>query len=158
MEWINTNGISLSADKNYFLSQLFLLIPPSVLNDLFAIRWGCLICTLCLCLQRCFTLVDRGFTFKLISNYVNMITATDSKVKKGLQIHCIIQMHIYCTFVEVEEVSSAEQNYATVEGGEYVAGRHTDKRWSEGSRWRPQEMISLSTERDECSVISTLAK
>lgn len=31
--------------------------------------------------QRCFTLMDRGFTFKLISNYVNMITATDSKVK-----------------------------------------------------------------------------
>uniref|UniRef100_A0A4W6ED68 Dedicator of cytokinesis 10 n=1 Tax=Lates calcarifer TaxID=8187 RepID=A0A4W6ED68_LATCA len=31
-------------------------------------------------LKRCFTLMDRGFTFKLISNYVNMITATDSKV------------------------------------------------------------------------------
>lgn len=31
-------------------------------------------------LQRCFTLMDRGFTFKLISNYINMITATDSKV------------------------------------------------------------------------------
>ena len=30
--------------------------------------------------QRCFTLMDRGFTFKLISNYVNMITATDNKV------------------------------------------------------------------------------
>uniref|UniRef100_A0A4W6ECE1 Dedicator of cytokinesis 10 n=1 Tax=Lates calcarifer TaxID=8187 RepID=A0A4W6ECE1_LATCA len=30
--------------------------------------------------KRCFTLMDRGFTFKLISNYVNMITATDSKV------------------------------------------------------------------------------
>uniref|UniRef100_A0A7N6AXM4 Dedicator of cytokinesis 10 n=1 Tax=Anabas testudineus TaxID=64144 RepID=A0A7N6AXM4_ANATE len=30
--------------------------------------------------KRCFTLVDRGFTFKLISNYINMITATDSKV------------------------------------------------------------------------------
>lgn len=24
--------------------------------------------------------MDRGFTFKLISNYINMITATDSKV------------------------------------------------------------------------------
>uniref|UniRef100_A0A4W5PUG1 Dedicator of cytokinesis 10 n=1 Tax=Hucho hucho TaxID=62062 RepID=A0A4W5PUG1_9TELE len=29
--------------------------------------------------KRCFTLMDRGFTFKLISNYVNMITATDNK-------------------------------------------------------------------------------
>ncbi|XP_077467386.1 dedicator of cytokinesis protein 10 isoform X2 [Stigmatopora argus] len=30
--------------------------------------------------KRCFTLMDRGFTFKLISNYINMITATDNKV------------------------------------------------------------------------------
>uniref|UniRef100_A0A8C7G4J0 Dedicator of cytokinesis 10 n=1 Tax=Oncorhynchus kisutch TaxID=8019 RepID=A0A8C7G4J0_ONCKI len=30
--------------------------------------------------KRCFTLMDRGFTFKLISNYVNMITATDNKL------------------------------------------------------------------------------
>uniref|UniRef100_A0A3P8YJA4 Dedicator of cytokinesis 10 n=1 Tax=Esox lucius TaxID=8010 RepID=A0A3P8YJA4_ESOLU len=30
--------------------------------------------------KRCFTLMDRGFTFKLISSYVNMITATDNKV------------------------------------------------------------------------------
>uniref|UniRef100_A0A8C2XIG5 Dedicator of cytokinesis 10 n=1 Tax=Cyclopterus lumpus TaxID=8103 RepID=A0A8C2XIG5_CYCLU len=30
--------------------------------------------------KRCFTLMDRGFTFKLISNYINMITSTDSKV------------------------------------------------------------------------------
>ncbi|CAB1347505.1 unnamed protein product [Coregonus sp. 'balchen'] len=30
--------------------------------------------------KRCFTLMDRGFTFKLVSNYVNMITATDNKV------------------------------------------------------------------------------
>ncbi|XP_077960787.1 dedicator of cytokinesis protein 10 isoform X2 [Gasterosteus aculeatus] len=30
--------------------------------------------------KRCFTLMDRGFTFKLISNYINMITAADSKV------------------------------------------------------------------------------
>ncbi|XP_055022977.1 dedicator of cytokinesis protein 10 isoform X2 [Boleophthalmus pectinirostris] len=29
--------------------------------------------------KRCFTMMDRGFTFKLISNYINMITATDSK-------------------------------------------------------------------------------
>ncbi|XP_058489486.1 dedicator of cytokinesis protein 10 isoform X4 [Solea solea] len=32
--------------------------------------------------KRCFTLMDRGFTFKLISNYINMITATDSTDKK----------------------------------------------------------------------------
>uniref|UniRef100_A0A8C5C5Y8 Dedicator of cytokinesis 10 n=1 Tax=Gadus morhua TaxID=8049 RepID=A0A8C5C5Y8_GADMO len=30
--------------------------------------------------KRCFTLMDRGFTFKLISNYVTMITASDSKM------------------------------------------------------------------------------
>ncbi|CAF97479.1 unnamed protein product, partial [Tetraodon nigroviridis] len=30
--------------------------------------------------KRCFTLMDRGFTFKLISNYINMISTTDSKV------------------------------------------------------------------------------
>ncbi|XP_030634557.1 dedicator of cytokinesis protein 10 [Chanos chanos] len=29
--------------------------------------------------KRCFTLMDRGFTFKLISNYINMITASDNK-------------------------------------------------------------------------------
>ncbi|KAK7156957.1 hypothetical protein R3I94_006875 [Phoxinus phoxinus] len=29
--------------------------------------------------KRCFTFMDRGFTFKLISNYINMITATDNK-------------------------------------------------------------------------------
>ena len=29
--------------------------------------------------------MDRGFTFKLISNYVTMITATDSKVTPGNQ-------------------------------------------------------------------------
>uniref|UniRef100_A0AAR2J6L6 Dedicator of cytokinesis 10 n=1 Tax=Pygocentrus nattereri TaxID=42514 RepID=A0AAR2J6L6_PYGNA len=29
--------------------------------------------------KRCFTLMDRGFTFKLINNYINMITATDNK-------------------------------------------------------------------------------
>ncbi|KAM9318239.1 dedicator of cytokinesis protein 10 isoform 3-T3 [Pholidichthys leucotaenia] len=30
--------------------------------------------------KRCFTLMDRGFTFKLISHYISMITSTDSKV------------------------------------------------------------------------------
>lgn len=65
-----------------------------------------------------------------------MITATDSKVKKGLT-ECIIQMQIYCTFVEIEEVSSAEQSYTTAEGGECVAGRHTDKQAADGDhkRW-----------------------
>ncbi|KAG7471086.1 hypothetical protein MATL_G00120630 [Megalops atlanticus] len=29
--------------------------------------------------KRCFTFMDRGFTFKLISNYINMITAPDNK-------------------------------------------------------------------------------
>ncbi|XP_076837011.1 dedicator of cytokinesis protein 10 isoform X3 [Brachyhypopomus gauderio] len=30
--------------------------------------------------KRCFTLMDRGFTFKLISNYINMIAASDNKM------------------------------------------------------------------------------
>ncbi|XP_058274449.1 dedicator of cytokinesis protein 10 isoform X2 [Hemibagrus wyckioides] len=30
--------------------------------------------------KRCFTLMDRGFTFKLISNYINMITNSDNKM------------------------------------------------------------------------------
>ncbi|XP_062844216.1 dedicator of cytokinesis protein 10 isoform X2 [Trichomycterus rosablanca] len=30
--------------------------------------------------KRCITLMDRGFTFKLISNYINMITASDNKM------------------------------------------------------------------------------
>ncbi|KAK3534381.1 hypothetical protein QTP86_014433 [Hemibagrus guttatus] len=30
--------------------------------------------------KRCFTLMDRGFTFKLISNYINMITNGDNKM------------------------------------------------------------------------------
>ncbi|KAJ8256276.1 hypothetical protein COCON_G00184280 [Conger conger] len=30
-------------------------------------------------IKRCFTLIDRGFTFKLISGYMNIITATDNK-------------------------------------------------------------------------------
>lgn len=40
-------------------------------------------------LQRCFTLMDRGFTFKLISNYINMITAADSKVTKKISMKMI---------------------------------------------------------------------
>ncbi|XP_066508092.1 dedicator of cytokinesis protein 10-like [Hoplias malabaricus] len=30
--------------------------------------------------KRCITLMDRGFTFKLINNYINMITASDNKM------------------------------------------------------------------------------
>ncbi|XP_060761808.1 dedicator of cytokinesis protein 10 isoform X3 [Neoarius graeffei] len=30
--------------------------------------------------KRCFTVMDRGFTFKLISNYINMITNSDNKL------------------------------------------------------------------------------
>ncbi|GAA6093406.1 dedicator of cytokinesis protein 10 isoform X3 [Tachysurus ichikawai] len=30
--------------------------------------------------KRCFNLMDRGFTFKLISNYINMITNSDNKM------------------------------------------------------------------------------
>ncbi|XP_072319395.1 dedicator of cytokinesis protein 10 isoform X2 [Eucyclogobius newberryi] len=35
--------------------------------------------------KRGFTMMDRGFTFKLISNYINMISATDSKALCGLK-------------------------------------------------------------------------
>lgn len=40
--------------------------------------------TVCVLSQRCFTLMDRGFTFKLISNYVNMITNSDNKVAQSV--------------------------------------------------------------------------
>lgn len=68
----------------------FLLICPALQNDLSLTvllvdgGYDLQVDGLCLSLQRCFTLMDRGFTFKLISNYINMITATDSKVKQNL--------------------------------------------------------------------------
>lgn len=72
-----------SANENCVHLQL--LIPPSASNDLsltvLLADAGSDLRSLSVSLQRCFTLVDRGFTFKLISNYINMITATDSKVK-----------------------------------------------------------------------------
>lgn len=84
-EGINTNCINGLQMKIVSIYNCYLLIPPSVLNDLsltvLSADVGSDFC-LSLSLQRCFTLMDRGFTFKLISNYINMITATDSKVKK----------------------------------------------------------------------------
>lgn len=67
----------------------FLLLLP--IDSSTCVSWTCVtvmsadagshLCSLSVSLQRCFTLMDRGFTFKLISNYINMITATDSKVQ-----------------------------------------------------------------------------
>lgn len=57
--------------NNYFPSRLF-----PIDSQIRAKRSFCSVS-----LQRCFSLLDRGFIFKLISNYINMITATDSKVR-----------------------------------------------------------------------------
>nr|XP_021321972.1 dedicator of cytokinesis protein 10 isoform X2 [Danio rerio] len=49
--------------------------------------------------KRCFTLMDRGFTFKLISNYLNMITATDNKALCELKFEFIREVCNYEHFV-----------------------------------------------------------
>ncbi|XP_056126730.1 dedicator of cytokinesis protein 10 isoform X3 [Rhinichthys klamathensis goyatoka] len=45
--------------------------------------------------KRCFTFMDRGFTFKLISNYINMITATDNKALFELKFEFIREVCNY---------------------------------------------------------------
>lgn len=49
--------------------------------------------------KRCFTFMDRGFTFKLISNYVNMITASDNKMLCGLKFEFIREVCNYEHYV-----------------------------------------------------------
>uniref|UniRef100_A0A672PJQ7 Dedicator of cytokinesis 10 n=1 Tax=Sinocyclocheilus grahami TaxID=75366 RepID=A0A672PJQ7_SINGR len=45
--------------------------------------------------KRCFTFMDRGFTFKLISNYINMITASDNKTLCELKFEFIREVCNY---------------------------------------------------------------
>ncbi|XP_056612154.1 dedicator of cytokinesis protein 10 isoform X2 [Triplophysa dalaica] len=45
--------------------------------------------------KRCFTFMDRGFTFKLISNYVNMITGIDNKMLCELKFEFIREVCNY---------------------------------------------------------------
>ncbi|CAM4556647.1 unnamed protein product [Leuciscus chuanchicus] len=45
--------------------------------------------------KRCFTFMDRGFTFKLISNYINMITASDNKALFELKFEFIREVCNY---------------------------------------------------------------
>lgn len=82
---MSTNCVNSLQMKIVSIYNCCLLIPPSASNDLsltvLLADAGSDLRSLSVSLQRCFTLVDRGFTFKLISNYINMITATDSKVK-----------------------------------------------------------------------------
>uniref|UniRef100_A0A673IGJ6 Dedicator of cytokinesis 10 n=1 Tax=Sinocyclocheilus rhinocerous TaxID=307959 RepID=A0A673IGJ6_9TELE len=49
--------------------------------------------------QRCFTFMDRGFTFKLISNYINMITASDNKMLCELKFEFIREVCNYEHYV-----------------------------------------------------------
>ncbi|TRY92073.1 hypothetical protein DNTS_029041 [Danionella cerebrum] len=49
--------------------------------------------------KRCFTLMDRGFTFKLVSNYINMITASDNKVLCELKFEFIREVCNYEHYV-----------------------------------------------------------
>uniref|UniRef100_A0A8C1KVJ0 Dedicator of cytokinesis 10 n=1 Tax=Cyprinus carpio TaxID=7962 RepID=A0A8C1KVJ0_CYPCA len=49
--------------------------------------------------KRCFTFMDRGFTFKLISNYVNMITASDNKTLCELKFEFIREVCNYEHYV-----------------------------------------------------------
>uniref|UniRef100_A0A8C2HI05 Dedicator of cytokinesis 10 n=1 Tax=Cyprinus carpio TaxID=7962 RepID=A0A8C2HI05_CYPCA len=49
--------------------------------------------------KRCFTFMDRGFTFKLISNYINMITASDNKMLCELKFEFIRELCNYEHYV-----------------------------------------------------------
>ncbi|XP_043114577.1 dedicator of cytokinesis protein 10 isoform X4 [Puntigrus tetrazona] len=49
--------------------------------------------------KRCFTVMDRGFTFKLISNYINMITASDNKTLCELKFEFIREVCNYEHYV-----------------------------------------------------------
>ncbi|XP_067306120.1 dedicator of cytokinesis protein 10 isoform X6 [Pseudorasbora parva] len=49
--------------------------------------------------KRCFTFMDRGFTFKLISNYINMITASDNKTLFELKFEFIREVCNYEHYV-----------------------------------------------------------
>ncbi|XP_065137880.1 dedicator of cytokinesis protein 10 isoform X6 [Paramisgurnus dabryanus] len=50
-------------------------------------------------LKRCFTFMDRGFTFKLINNYINNITANDNKMLFELKFEFIREVCNYEHYV-----------------------------------------------------------
>ncbi|XP_067221956.1 dedicator of cytokinesis protein 10 isoform X1 [Chanodichthys erythropterus] len=49
--------------------------------------------------KRCFTFMDRGFTFKLISNYINNVTASDNKTLFELKFEFIREVCNYEHYV-----------------------------------------------------------
>uniref|UniRef100_A0A673IG99 Dedicator of cytokinesis 10 n=1 Tax=Sinocyclocheilus rhinocerous TaxID=307959 RepID=A0A673IG99_9TELE len=68
--------------------------------------------------QRCFTFMDRGFTFKLISNYINMITASDNKMLCELKFEFIREVCNYEHYVPLSlPIPSAR---ITVDFPEYI--------------------------------------
>ncbi|KTF92288.1 hypothetical protein cypCar_00016478 [Cyprinus carpio] len=68
--------------------------------------------------KRCFTFMDRGFTFKLISNYINMITASDNKMLCELKFEFIRELCNYEHYVPLSlPVPSAR---ITVDFPEYI--------------------------------------
>ncbi|XP_052471934.1 dedicator of cytokinesis protein 10 isoform X1 [Carassius gibelio] len=78
--------------------------------------------------KRCFTFMDRGFTFKLISNYINMITAGDNKMLCGLKFEFIREVCNYEHYVplslpipsaRITDMASPETQSAQVDIPEY---------------------------------------
>uniref|UniRef100_A0A8C1UJY5 Dedicator of cytokinesis 10 n=1 Tax=Cyprinus carpio TaxID=7962 RepID=A0A8C1UJY5_CYPCA len=68
--------------------------------------------------KRCFTFMDRGFTFKLISNYINMITASDNKMLCELKFEFIRELCNYEHYVPLSlPVPSAR---ITVQESKYI--------------------------------------
>ncbi|KAL1260136.1 hypothetical protein QQF64_007963, partial [Cirrhinus molitorella] len=80
-------------------------------------------------MKRCFTLMDRGFTFKLISNYINMITASDNKTLCELKFEFIREVCNYEHYVplslpiasaRITDKASPETQSAQVDFPEYI--------------------------------------
>ncbi|XP_016088269.1 dedicator of cytokinesis protein 10 [Sinocyclocheilus grahami] len=78
--------------------------------------------------KRCFTFMDRGFTFKLISNYINMITASDNKMLCELKFEFIREVCNYEHYVllslpipsaRITDKASPETQSAQVDFPEY---------------------------------------
>ncbi|XP_077063674.1 dedicator of cytokinesis protein 10 isoform X2 [Siphateles boraxobius] len=64
-------------------------------NKEFAEETRCANMAIAAFVKRCFTFMDRGFTFKLISNYINMITASDNKALFELKFEFIREVCNY---------------------------------------------------------------
>ncbi|XP_051965596.1 dedicator of cytokinesis protein 10 isoform X3 [Xyrauchen texanus] len=78
--------------------------------------------------KRCFSLMDRGFTFKLISNYINMITASDNKMLCVLKFEFIREVCNYEHYIplslpipsaRITDKASLENRTAHVDIPEY---------------------------------------